>query len=185
MSGKLCMKCRFNDVISWVILQDMVLCKVYRKATSLKVLEQWASMEEETSINKSTTQLQGCPSYTYPASPISSNGTNSNCGPHECMHQPMITCHVAFDTDMGMGSSPTHLAEELLEDNPSCSITSTKSSSLRLPLGQEVLPKLQVPKADLVQDPLLAQICSPWFENILRQFTPPSLTPFANMLQFP
>nr|WLO57483.1 NAC transcription factor 24 [Rheum palmatum] len=161
--------------------KDMVLCKVYRKATSLKVLEQWAAMEEETSITKSTSQFQGCPSYSYPASPLSSNGTNSHSGPHESMVKPMIACHVASDTEMGVG--PNHL----VVDNPSCSTTTnTTSTSLKLPMGQEGLPKLELPKiVDWAPDPLLAQICSPWLENILKQFTSPALTPLANILQFP
>ncbi|KAL8090170.1 NAC domain-containing protein 6-like [Apium graveolens] len=35
--------------------KDMVLCKIYRKATSLKVLEQRAAMEEEMKTNNSST----------------------------------------------------------------------------------------------------------------------------------
>lgn len=35
-------------------IQDMALCKIYRKATSLKVLEQRAAMEEQMKTNNSS-----------------------------------------------------------------------------------------------------------------------------------
>ncbi|KAL8158833.1 hypothetical protein V2J09_000370 [Rumex salicifolius] len=157
--------------------KDMVLCKVYRKATSLKVLEQWAAMEEETSITKSNGQFQGGPSYSYPASPLSSNGANSNS--HESIVKPMVGCHVAY-------GQTNHPVEFVVDDKPSFSTSNATSTSLKLPMGQEELPKLQLPKiVDWAPDPILAQICSPWLENILKQFTPPALTPLANILQFP
>ena len=39
--------CNHSFVFTFFVMQDMVLCKIYRKATSLKVLEQRAAMEEE------------------------------------------------------------------------------------------------------------------------------------------
>ncbi|KAL8142514.1 hypothetical protein V2J09_015546 [Rumex salicifolius] len=140
---------RLPDTCSKTPPKDVVLSKVYRKATSLKVLEQWA---EETSSIRSTTQstpqFEG--SYYYATSPLSSTGTTitstivSNCDSHEDVVKPMINCHVDYAPpcdEMIMG--PCHFAEN--------------SSSLRLPLGQECLPKA----VDWAQIPLWAQLHSP------------------------
>lgn len=56
-------------------IQDIVLCKIYRKATSLKVLEQRAAMEEEMKTNNSST----CPDSPYPRtmSPLVSMDTTT------------------------------------------------------------------------------------------------------------
>lgn len=45
----------------------MVLCKIYRKATSMKVLEQRAAMEEATKVVKASSTLSSPPS---PSSPV-------------------------------------------------------------------------------------------------------------------
>lgn len=57
-------------------IQDLVLCKIYRKATSLKVLEQRAAMEEEMKTNNSSI----CSDSPYPPtmSPLISMDTNTS-----------------------------------------------------------------------------------------------------------
>ncbi|KAE8716842.1 chitinase family protein [Hibiscus syriacus] len=59
------------------VLKDVVLCKVYRKATSLKVLEQRAAEEEELLLMKNTN------TNTSPSS--SSMETISFCSPKEAL----------------------------------------------------------------------------------------------------
>ncbi|KAK4424016.1 NAC domain-containing protein 22 [Sesamum alatum] len=46
-----------TDLIACKIMQDIVLCKIYRKATSLKMLEQRAAMEEEVKTYSSPSPL--------------------------------------------------------------------------------------------------------------------------------
>lgn len=151
--------------------KDIVLCKVYRKATSLKVLEQWAAVEKTTTGSSTESAPQFQESY-YTTSDLSNSGTPnaSHYGPQEDMLKPMINCHVddaaiweeEEDIEMGMGS---YDVDEI-------------STSLRLPLGQVGFPELQLPKIDWAQDPLWAQLFSPLFDNVFSR-----TTPCANLLQ--
>ncbi|CAO2815718.1 unnamed protein product, partial [Amaranthus hypochondriacus] len=75
---------------NYVLLKDIVLCKIYRKATSLKELEQRAAKEEEKSTNVS-----------YPTSPLSSsNETRSFFSNAQLQHlyAPMPTNHMIIPT---------------------------------------------------------------------------------------
>ncbi|KAE8663510.1 Detected protein of confused Function [Hibiscus syriacus] len=119
--------------------KNVVLCKVYRKATSLKVLEQRAAMEEELKSMKN--------SNTSPSS--SSMETISFCSPKEAL-VPSIAPQMFFKKEM---------EEEK---------TAEKKLSLQFPLGSEKLPELQMPKmlSDWTQDQFWAQFNSPWFQNL-------------------
>ncbi|KAE8668337.1 putative NAC domain-containing protein 94 [Hibiscus syriacus] len=123
--------------------KDVVLCKVYRKATSLKVLEQRAAMEEEMKSTKN--------SNTSPSS--SSMETISFCRPKDGL-LPSIVPQVFFKKEME--------EERAAEKKPS------SAASLQFPLGSERLPELQLPKmlSDWTQDQFWAQFNSPLFQNL-------------------
>ncbi|GMH13510.1 hypothetical protein Nepgr_015351 [Nepenthes gracilis] len=149
---------------------DIVLCKVYRKATPLKVLEKKASMEEEmNSINYGS----------YPASPLSFNCAASHCGQLEDFVLPMRTSHVALKEEE---TKVEEKFNEIVEESTVASATSSSCSSsrdgcIKLPFGKDCLPEIQVPKPNLdwAQDSFWSQLDSPWLEN---------LTPYASILNF-
>ncbi|KAE9620255.1 hypothetical protein Lal_00019497 [Lupinus albus] len=123
--------------------KEIVLCKIYRKATSLKVLEQRAALEEETK------QLVG--------SPPSSTDTMSFNSQMEDQTMPLpYFQHVLKKEAEEMVSMP-------VQENKKTCIT-----SLQLPLGNEMLPELQLPMmtTDWTQDSFWAQLNSPWLQNL-------------------
>lgn len=144
------------------VMQDIVLCKIYRKATSLKVLEQRAAMEEEMKANHAAAS---------PSSPMSSMDTITFCGQQEPMVAPMSFHHMVFKKE------EQEVIEDKKDDEPEKSQGVSSSSSLNLPSKKDVLPELQVPKfnMDWTQDPFWTQLNSPWLQN---------LTPYANILNF-
>ncbi|XP_010526869.1 PREDICTED: NAC domain-containing protein 35 [Tarenaya hassleriana] len=138
--------------------KDVVLCKIYRKATSRKVLEQRAAMDE----------MEGKASQTYPTSPLSSSETMASCGTQNDLiahiPTPQLPQVVAMEENNEISIQESHVENEEGKG---------PSSSLKLPFGS--LPELQVPKSgtDWGQDPLLS--ISPWLQN---------LTPIVNLLNF-
>lgn len=151
-------------------MQDIVLCKIYRKATSLKVLEQRAAMEEEMK------NFHASPNSSPPTS--SSLETGTFYTQQEEIHQlmaplmPAVVHNIVFKKE----------AEEVLglqEKMEEKSVESKASSaSLQMPFGRGQLAELQVPKLtamDWTQDPFWTQLNSPWLQN---------LTPYANILNF-
>jgi hypothetical protein len=145
-------------------MQDIVLCKIYRKATSLKVLEQRAAMEEEMK--------------NFHASPNSSPPTSLETGSfytHQEDYQlvaPMAAVHnIVFKKE---AEEVLGLTEKVDERAVESKVSST---SLQSPFGRGQLPELQVPKltTDWTQDPFWTQLNSPWLQN---------LTPYANILNF-
>ena len=111
-----------------------MLCKVYRKATSLKVLEQRAEMEAK--MNQ-----------TRPSSPLSSSETNSLAGKEEdvmtsfpfpqaeAMKQPN---HILMLQEHNENAKNKEKQREAERKQP--------SSSLKLPSGVLPIPELQLPK---------------------------------------
>ncbi|XP_022749220.1 NAC domain-containing protein 35-like [Durio zibethinus] len=142
--------------------KDIVLCKIYRKATSLKVLEQRAALEEELKAMNNTS----------PSSPLSSLEAISHSSPKEELVPSISVPQVVFKKEIE--------EEDTMEEKRSDGIAKEKkisSASLHLPLGKEILPELQLPKmlSDWTQDQFWTQLNSPWFQN---------LTPYANILNF-
>nr|ACS94039.1 NAC family transcription factor 6 [Cicer arietinum] len=147
--------------------KDIVLCKIYRKATSLKVLEQRAAEEEEMK------QMVGSP-----ASPPSSTDTISfSCIQQQDQHVslPMLFLpkkeSEAETEDMVSlsVSTPSHEKSTknqmngIVKDNNKKGICGT---SLQLPFGKDNVPELQLPIAtDWTQDTFWAQFNSPWLQN--------------------
>ncbi|KAG2323229.1 hypothetical protein Bca52824_016442 [Brassica carinata] len=140
--------------------KNVVLCKIYRKATSLKVLEQRAEMEAKMK-------------QTRPSSPLSSWETNSFAGKEE---------------DFLMTSFPFPQAEAMKEQNHILMLQEHKenaknkekqreakrkepSSSLKLPCGVLPIPELQLPKQgfELGQDQFLKIGCKPYLLHPMPQ----------------
>lgn len=147
-------------------MQDIVLCKIYRKATSLKVLEQRAAMEEELKTMN-----------TSPSSTVSSMETISFFSPKEDLPPSISVPQVVFKKEI---KEEEKLLLEEKKDGMMMMGNEKKissASSLQLPFGKEILPELQLPKMlnDWNQDQFWAQLNSPWFQN---------LTPYANILNF-
>ncbi|KAG6712107.1 hypothetical protein I3842_05G088900 [Carya illinoinensis] len=138
--------------------KDIVLCKIYRKATSLKVLEQRAAMEEE---------MKNFHASPYSSPTSSSLETISFLTPQEDQFVPPMPVHnIVFKKE-----AEEDTKHGIPIESRGC------STSLHLPLGKDKLPELQVPKStmDWTQDQFWTQLNSPWLQN---------LTPYANILNF-
>lgn len=171
---------QFSHVSPLKILQELVLCKIYRKATSLKVLEQRAAMEE--GMNKAAATATA---HLSPPSPFSPMETTSSFTTQPYDQTPsMNTSKVVFKQELqeevedeqevqGFITSP---AQEYHKNKV---MTKGSSSSLQMPTGKEKLPELQVPKmpVDWTQDSFWSQFNSPWLQGGFN-------TPYANILNF-
>ncbi|KAH8510434.1 hypothetical protein Peur_015133 [Populus x canadensis] len=124
--------------------KDIVLCKIYRKATSLKVLEQRAAMEEEMK--------------TIHASPSSSLDTMSFCSqPEDPVPPELPSQHLVFKKE---------IEDDIIRYEKPREI---KGPSLQLPMGTDKLPELQVPSKlsmEWNQDPIWS-LNSPWLQNLI------------------
>lgn len=139
----------------------MVLCKIYRKATSLKVLEQRAAMEEEDAKTF----------HAFSSSPPSPFETISICSQQEGMVPSVTPTHETFKKELDVAVTINERKEEKAEE------AKFSSKSLQLPPGLDQLTELQVPKLSLdwTQDLFWTQFNSPWLQT---------LTPYASMLNF-
>uniref|UniRef100_A0A5B7AWW2 Putative NAC transcription factor 29-like n=1 Tax=Davidia involucrata TaxID=16924 RepID=A0A5B7AWW2_DAVIN len=149
---------RLPDICS--LPKDIVLCKIYRKATSLKELEQRAAMQEEM---KSIHAFQPSPPLTPPISFCS-------------QHEDLVAPQVVFKEEKEDEDIFLVLEEKLNEEEAEESVGT--SSNSQLPSAKEKLPELQVPKFNMewTQDPFWTQLRSPWLDNLN--------TPYANVLNF-
>ncbi|XP_009605868.1 NAC domain-containing protein 6 [Nicotiana tabacum] len=146
--------------------QDIVLCKIYRKATSLKVLEQRAAIEEEM---KTTNQPMD---------------TMSFCSEH---NELIMAASITDQSPKFLMSVTKDEVEEdifsISENNPyEISLEIKGKSNCLSPNflnGKGNLADLQVPKLsmDFSQDPVWMQLRSPWLDNF-------SLTPSAFVHNF-
>ena len=136
------------------------MCKVYRKATSLKVLEQRVAMEEE---------LKNFQNVSPAASPMDT--CLSFCGAQEEVMTPPPP-----PPSMVQLLQPQMVlkTEEVEEVEAKRSEAKGKGcSSLKVPFGyKETLPEIQVPSNKLAmewntQDPLWMQLNSPWLQSLI------------------
>ncbi|KAK9677490.1 hypothetical protein RND81_11G146600 [Saponaria officinalis] len=149
-----------------ILRKDIVLCKVYRKATSLKELEQRAAKEEAT-LEKSTI-FASCPTSPLSSSNETTSSINDDFG---LLEDLLPSLHMPFNDFV------KPLKEESFEDVVmSNNLNVRTSNTIQLPFERESLEELQVPKMglDWAQDPFSLQLCSPWFENLLN-FSSPTL----------
>uniref|UniRef100_A0A7N0U623 NAC domain-containing protein n=1 Tax=Kalanchoe fedtschenkoi TaxID=63787 RepID=A0A7N0U623_KALFE len=140
--------------------QEIVLCKVYRKATSLKVLEQRAAMDQDDEARGVTPP----PHFLLlPRTP----SNDSLSADFEQMLESMkdgdeegAVGIAAEGRSFGVSSSSEFMS--------SSSSSSTSSSGLKFPVGMDVMADLQVPKldADWTQDQFWTQFNSPWLMNL-------------------
>lgn len=156
--------------------KDIVLCKIYRKATSLKVLEQRAAMEEETKTIHHHSHTPPSPPITPPMDTMSFSSQNyDDFLPEPPMTESDVALTKEEDQDLQV------LVEEKLKDEVEESDGTINSSSIKLPREMEKLGglELQLPKLnmDWTQDSFWTQLRSPWLDNLI-------LTPYANILNF-
>nr|TKS05567.1 hypothetical protein D5086_0000136640 [Populus alba] len=128
---------------------DIVLCKIYRKATSLKVLEQRAAMEEEMKT------IHASPSSSPPPSSLD---TMSFCSQLEDPVPPVLmpAQNLVFKKEIEDSNNVRY-------EKPN----EIKRPSLHLPTGKDMLPELQVPSKlsmEWNQDPIWS-LNSPWIPN--------------------
>lgn len=95
---------------SYPLNKEIVLCKIYRKATSMKVLEQRAAMEEVTKITPTSTPLS-------PEETISFYTQNDNLA--SSFPTPMESCHMASDNNDEFHQDLLLLLDEKLKDESS------------------------------------------------------------------
>ncbi|KAE9448631.1 hypothetical protein C3L33_19462, partial [Rhododendron williamsianum] len=155
--------------------KDIVLCKIYRKATSLKELEQRAQIEEE---ERKTTLTH---SLTPPPPPPMDTLISYNYSPHveEEFVPPMAAQHVAFKKEYEDHSPDQFIVEDqekIYYQDEEAEEGNYKGINTAASLQ---LTELQVPKfnMDWTQDTFWTQLRSPWLENLM---TPP----YANVLNF-
>ncbi|CAM8976066.1 unnamed protein product [Rhodiola kirilowii] len=141
--------------------KDIVLCKIYRKATSLKVLEQRAAVEDELELIK----------FQTPSSPSS---VSSQTGRMSCydaqQNDPMpVTATLKQETELD-NNGAEHETGLIVQSSSSSPVT----SSLKLPMGMDILPDLQVSKmnVDWTQDQFWTQFNSPWFRSMTLNLIP-------------
>lgn len=131
-----------------------MLCKVYRKATSMKELEQRTAMDKDASA----------PQYSASADDNSSSSSSSCSSNKQISLQKAPVLPLLAETDARMREMKIKL-----ETEEEAGITS-------VPLGLDTggkritpgLEMLQVPPSfgfDWSQDPFLTQLGSPWLEN--------------------
>ncbi|THG12056.1 hypothetical protein TEA_017429 [Camellia sinensis var. sinensis] len=125
------------------IQEDIVLCKIYRKATSLKVLEERAAMEEKSRTTHPT-----------PPSPPS-QGNFSSTNPQESF----VALTVPLEEDI------VFKTEEEQEHESKVSLPSL----IGFGSMKDNLTELEVPKFNMefmtVDHPLWSQLRSPWLDN--------------------
>lgn len=159
--------------------KEIVLCKIYRKATSLKELEQRAAKEE------GEREKSKIASYSYPTSPLSSsNGVGNGQLEDFLLFPPMPTNYVTNSNNNNntMNFKKEEEIEERFDEIVVESNCKISSNTIQLPFGRETLGELQVPKLtmDWAQDPLCSQWCSPWLENLLNFSSPTLFTQFLS-----
>ncbi|KAL9244821.1 hypothetical protein vseg_018545 [Gypsophila vaccaria] len=148
-----------------VLQKDIVLCKIYRKATSLKELEQRAAKEEAQQLLENSKTIAS-----YPTSPVSSsNETNSSINDDFGLLEDLLPPSLYMTNVDHITFMKEEEIEEKVEDTVMFNAFNVgPSNNIKLPFE---VPKLGL---DWAQDPFSLQLCSPWFENVLN-FSSPTL----------
>ncbi|WVZ04257.1 hypothetical protein V8G54_025063 [Vigna mungo] len=138
--------------------KEIVLCKIYRKATSLKVLEERAEREMK--------QMVGSP-----ASPPSSTDTMSFSSPQEeanvALPLPLLQHVLKKESESEETMGCVVPKQEKTSSSSNNNKGSCGASSLQMPFGKDNLPDLQLPMlTDWTQDTFWAQLNSPWLQNL-------------------
>uniref|UniRef100_A0A1D1Y9N0 Putative NAC domain-containing protein 94 n=1 Tax=Anthurium amnicola TaxID=1678845 RepID=A0A1D1Y9N0_9ARAE len=131
--------------------EEIVLCKIYRKATSMKELEQRAAMEEDATASRGVAST---------ADTFSSSSCDQEIPP--LLRKPPALPLV----EMEMGIKEMKVETEAEKDAEVTSVPLPPSN----PAGKRTPPELealQVPPKfgfDWTQDPILMQLRSPWLD---------------------
>ncbi|PRQ25091.1 putative transcription factor NAM family [Rosa chinensis] len=159
------------------LLKDIVLCKIYRKATSLKVLEQRAAMEEEMKMGFHAN------SPNISASPPTSMDTTMSFSSFQeqeaHQHHHDLTAQIPIiptnlKKELADDAALTPVEEQRKEEDEQAMEMKEAPTCLHTPFGKDKLPELLVPKMsmDWTQDQFWAPMNSPWLLP----------TPYANIL---
>ncbi|OVA11244.1 NAC domain [Macleaya cordata] len=161
--------------------EDIVLCKIYRKATSLKVLEQRAAMEEEEMFKSSSTTSSQNNNVVVSPSLSTVDNNNINSIPFSNQQNLFMTLDASTADNNTLYRSTTTEEQEQEQEQEMIKEEDEKeevnkevlvaTSSLNKPsllLGNEkFLPQLQLPgkmSMDWTQDPFWTQLRSPWLD---------------------
>ncbi|CAN6206619.1 unnamed protein product [Urochloa humidicola] len=135
--------------------EDIVLCKIYRKAVSLKELEQRVAMEE-------LARASATPSHDNTGSPADSMSSSDHHHHHHHQGQDQTIMM------MGVGIIPPPATTTLCSMKKEVSDHSPPPPLMRpatLSLPQLEVAKQQQQQAEWMQDPFLTQLRSPWMES--------------------
>ncbi|CAL9124941.1 unnamed protein product [Musa acuminata var. zebrina] len=141
--------------------EDIVLCKVYRKATSMKELEQRAAAMEE-DMNSGSSMTDSSPGWP--------DQDSFQQGPPASVADVIL---IEDTEEEKMAAALAAAAAELMEEKEE--VVAAAGVSTRRPS----LPELEVPKSsgmEWLQDPFLSQLRSPW----LMDFWSPSFNSILN-----
>ncbi|KAL9682181.1 hypothetical protein QQ045_013974 [Rhodiola kirilowii] len=129
--------------------QDIVLCKVYRKATSLKVLEQRAAMDHDDEVR----EIAPTPQFSLP---LSNEALSVD-------FEKMLESMKEEEEEVG-----TAAVVEMDEEEAEGRSDDVSNSRLNFPVGMDLLADLEVPKSDVdwTQDQFWTQFNSPWLMNL-------------------
>jgi CCR4-NOT transcriptional regulation complex NOT5 subunit len=133
--------------------EDIVLCKIYRKAVSLKELEQRVAMEELARASASASAS---------ATPSASHNTGSPADSMSSSDQQGETTTTTTMMMMGGVAIPPPatvcMKKEVVTTEPTAAVLRPETLSL---------PQLEVAKQqqEWMQDPFLTQLRSPWMES--------------------
>ncbi|PWA48036.1 NAC domain containing protein 36 [Artemisia annua] len=106
---------------SYPLAKEIVLCKIYRKATSMKVLEQRAAIEEETKRNEEP----------IPLSPDETISCHTQSDDQASPETPLQSCQIALDEKDEFHQDLKLFLDENLEiESPPPTVTSMESCHL-------------------------------------------------------
>ncbi|KAL6217962.1 hypothetical protein ACLB2K_011179 [Fragaria x ananassa] len=150
------------------LLKDIVLCKIYRKATSLKVLEQRAAMEEDMKMGNSP-NISSSPPTSMDTTISFSSFQEQELAQHLQHHHHDLTPQTPImpsnlKKELAGDAAVAVAEEQLKEENEQAVEMKESPTSLQTPFGKNKLPELMVPKTsmDWTQDQFWAPMNSPW-----------------------
>uniref|UniRef100_A0A0E0K8E3 NAC domain-containing protein n=1 Tax=Oryza punctata TaxID=4537 RepID=A0A0E0K8E3_ORYPU len=157
--------------------EDMVLCKIYRKATPLKELEQRASAMEEMQRRSSHGDYRATrASLVHDASASTGDDYFSSDDVHDSGFLIQSSSSSAAPSGSSKNGGAPREAKKEEADVTVTVASATSMTGLQLPAVSQ-LPSLQLPAMDWLQDPFLTQLRSPWQDQHC-------LSPYAHLLYY-
>ena len=137
------------------VQEDIVLCKVYRKAVSLKELEQRVAMEELARAASASCTPSASGHNDTAGSPTDDSTMSSSRSDHHQAQQG--------ETMMGVAIPPASVCRMKKEVMAESTTAVLRPATLSLP--QLDVAKKQQQQQEWMQDPFLTQLRSPWMES--------------------